>query len=518
MKRFFRTLFSREENLALAIIVGLAVLKLVIHLLTSSNYGYFRDEFYYIAASKHLAFGYVDFPPFIALLTAFVRLTLGDSLLALRFFPGLAGAGVVLLTGLMARQLGADRFGQVLAALAALIAPQYLGMNSLLTMDSFDMLAWAAALYVLILICKYDLPKLWLVFGLVMGIGLTIKVTPLYFGLALVVGLALTPYRKYFRSPYLYLGGLIALAFLLPYVMWNTANGWPTIEFWREYGSKIFLASPLEFLLQQVVIMHPISLPLWLSGLVFLFTQKGKPYRLFGWMYLFLLFMFMLQGVKNYFLAPFYPVLFASGTVAMQQFASSRVWRWLGWLRVNYIPFLVIGGVVVAPMAIPMLPLNFHLAYMRVMGGTSQQTEVFDSGIFPQNFADRFGWEEMAATMSDVYHSLPAEDQAKACIFTLNYGEAGALQFYSSKYDLPPVISGHNNYYLWGPGSCTGEVVIYLSWTDVDDLEQVFADVQQVAVNKCQYCMPFENDLPIFLCRGIKVPIEQAWPQTKFFL
>ncbi len=285
MKRFFRTLFSREENLALAITVGLAVLKLVIHLLTSSNYGYFRDEFYYVAASKHLAFGYVDFPPFIALLTAFVRLTLGDSLLALRFFPALAGAGVVLLTGLMARQFGADRFGQVLAALAALIAPQYLGANSFLTMDSFDMLAWAAALYVLILIAKYDLPKLWLVFGLVMGIGLTIKVTPLYFGLALVVGLALTPYRKYFRSPYLYLGGLIALAFLLPYVMWNTANGWPTIEFWREYGSKIFLASPLEFLLQQVVIMHPISLPLWLSGLVFLFTKKGKPYRLFGWMY-----------------------------------------------------------------------------------------------------------------------------------------------------------------------------------------------------------------------------------------
>src|SRR6266545_204200 len=115
MNRFFRTRFNRKENHALRVIVGLAALKLVIHLLTSSNYGYFRDEFYYLAASRHLAFGYVDFPPFIALLTAFVRLTLGDSLLALHFFPALAGAGVVLLTGLMARQLGADPFGQVLA-------------------------------------------------------------------------------------------------------------------------------------------------------------------------------------------------------------------------------------------------------------------------------------------------------------------------------------------------------------------------------------------------------------------
>ena len=517
MNRLFRALFSRKENVVLAIIVGMAGLKLLVHLLTSSNYGYFRDEFYYIAASQHLAFGYVDFPPFIALLTAFIRLTLGDSLLALRFFPALAGAGVILLTGLMARQLGADSFGQVLAALAALIAPQYLGMNSLLTMDSFDMLAWAAALYVLILIFKYDRPKLWLVFGLVIGIGLTIKVTPLYLGLALVVGLALTPYRKYFHSPYLYLGGLIALAFLLPYVIWNAANGWPTIEFWRNYGNKVFQASPLVFLYQQVAIMHPISLLLWLSGLVFLFTQKGKQYRIFGWMYLVLLLTFMLQNAKDYFLAPFYPILFASGTVAMQQFASSRGWHWLGWLRANYVPFLVIGGILVAPLTIPMLPLDAHVAYMRVMGGTAQKTEKFDTGIFPQNFADRFGWEELAAMMSDVYHALPPEDQAKACIFTSNYGEAGALQFYSSKYDLPPVISGHNNYYFWGPGSCTGEVVIYLGRTNIDDLKQGFTDVQQVAVNKCQYCMPFENDLPIFLCRGIKAPIEQAWPTTKYF-
>jgi 4-amino-4-deoxy-L-arabinose transferase-like glycosyltransferase len=517
VKRLFRTLFSPKENLALTIIVGLAVLKLVIHLLTSSNYGYFRDEFYYIAASKHLAFGYVDFPPFIALLTAFVRFTLGDSLLALHFFPALAGAGVIVLTGLMARQLGAGPFGQLLAALAVLVAPVYLGTNALLTMDSFDQLVWAAALHVLILLLKYDRPKLWLVFGLVMGIGLTIKVTPLYFGLALVIGLALTPYRKCFRSPYLYLGGLIALAFLLPYVIWNAANGWPTLEFWRNYGSKVFQASPLVFLLQQVVIMHPISLPLWLSGLVFLFTQKGKQYRLFGWMYLMLLLIFMLQNAKNYFLAPFYPVLFASGTVAMQQFASSRGWHWLGWLRANFVPFLVVGGILLAPLTIPMLPVNVLVAYVRVTNGTSVKSENTDTGILPQNFADRFGWEELAVTMSDVYHSLPAEDQAKACIFTSNYGEAGALQFYSSKYDLPPVISGHNNYYLWGPGNCTGEVLIYLGQTNIDDLKQGFADAQQVAINKCQYCMPFENDLPIFLCRGIKVPVEQTWPETKFF-
>jgi 4-amino-4-deoxy-L-arabinose transferase-like glycosyltransferase len=497
------------------IVAGLALLKLVIHMLASSNYGYFRDEFYYIAASQHLAFGYVDFPPFIALLTAFARFTLGDSLLALHFFPALAGAGVIVLTGLMARQLGAGPFGQVLAALAVLVTPVYLATNALLTMDSFDQLVWAAALYVLILILKRDRPKLWLVFGLLMGIGLTIKLTPLYFGLALVVGLALTPYRNYFRNPYLYLGGSIALAFLLPYVIWNAANDWPTIEFWRNYGGKVFQASPPVFLLQQVAVMHPMTLPVWLGGLVFLFTQSGKPYRLFGWMYLLLFLIFMLQHAKYYFLAPFYPILFACGAVALQQFASSRRWHWLRWPRASYVLFLVIGGIVLAPLAIPILPLNVQVAYVRVMGGTSVKFENVDSGILPQYFADRFGWEELAVNMSEVYHSLLAGDQAKDCIFTSNYGEAGALQFYSAKYDLPPVISGHNNYYLWGPGNCTGEVLIYLGQANIDVLKQRFADVQQVAVNKCQYCMPYENNLPIFLCRGIKVTVEQAWPQTK---
>ena len=517
MKGLFQTASNRKDNLALAVIVGLAVLKLVIHLLTSSRYGYFRDEFYYIAASKHLAFGYVDFPPFIALLTAFVRLTLGDSLLALHFFPALAGAGVLLLTGLMAREFGADSFGQVLAALTVLVTPQYLGMNALLTMDSFDLLVWAAALYVLTLILKYDRPKLWLLFGLVMGIGLTIKVTPLYFGLALVIGLALTPYRKYFRSSYLYPGGLIALTFLLPYLIWNAVNDWPTIEFWQNYGNKVFQASPLEFLLQQVLIMHPISLPLWLSGLVYLFKEMGKQYRLFGWMYLVLFLLFMLQHAKNYFLAPFYPVLFACGTIAMQQFANWRGWRWLGWLRANYVPFLVVGGILLAPLTIPILPLNILVRFVQALGGTNVKSENSDTGVLPQNFADRFGWEELAATLSDVYRSLPAQDRAQACIFTTNYGEAGALQFYSFKYDLPPIVSGHNNYYLWGPGDCTGEVLLYLGDADIADLQQGFADVQQVAVTKCQYCMPYENDLPVFLCRGIKMSIEQVWPQTKFF-
>ncbi|MFZ5911690.1 MAG: ArnT family glycosyltransferase [Chloroflexota bacterium] len=512
MKRFLRNLWTDSAN---RLLLGLGLLKLVIHLLTSSTYGIFRDEFYYIAASKRLAFGYVDFPPFIALLTAFIRATLGESLLALHFFPALAGAALVALTGLMARQLGADRFGQGLAALAVLIAPQFLGVTALLTMDPFDTLMWSAAAYILILIFKTDRPKPWLAFGLAAGISLTMKVSFLYFGLAMVIGLLLTPHRKHFRSPWLYLGGLIALAFLLPYLLWNAAHGWPTLEFWRNYGEKVYQASPPVFLLQQVMIMQPITLPLWLAGLAWLFSKKGETYRPLAWIYVILLGIFMLQSAKNYFLAPAYPMLFAAGIVGVEQ--SVLAGR-LGWIKsTTYAACLVMFGLLTAPMAIPMLPFQAHLAYMRLMGGLNTQSEKSETSIFPQGLADRFGWEEMAETMGEIYHALPPEDQAEACIFTENYGEAAALEFYREKYGLPPVISGHNNYYLWGPQDCTGEVLLFFSLGTPQELQPFFEQVEQAGVFTCQYCMPFESNSPILLARGMKMPIEQAWPTVKRF-
>src|SRR5215510_927746 len=264
-----------RNDKSIAVLLTLSAIKFLLHLLTSAQFGYFRDELYYIAASKHLDWGYVDFPPFIALVTRLVRGTLGESLLALHLLPALAGTALVFLTGWMARQLGAGPFGQGLAALAALVAPDFLGVNSILSMDSFDILFWGFALYILILIFKDDNPKTWLWFGLVVGLGLTNKVSLLYFSLAMVIGLALTAQRKYFRSLWLYVGGAIALAFLVPYLIWNALHGWPTVEFWQAYGNKVYQVSPVEFVLQQILIMHPFTFPLWLMGLLYFFSKRG---------------------------------------------------------------------------------------------------------------------------------------------------------------------------------------------------------------------------------------------------
>jgi 4-amino-4-deoxy-L-arabinose transferase-like glycosyltransferase len=308
----------------------LALVKLLVHLSTAGNYGYFRDELYYIAASGRLDLGYVDFPPFVALATALARATLGDSLLALDLLPALAGAAVVVLAGLMARELGGGRFAQGIAALAVLVAPNFLVFGTFISMDAFDQLFWVSATYVLLLILKRNEPRLWLLFGLIAGLGLLTKLTMLSFGLAVLVALLITPARRHLLSPWPWIGGVIAVAFLAPYLYWNAMNGWPTPEFWGQYGAKVDEASPVEFLIEQIVTMQPPTLPLWLAGLCYyLFAREARSYRALGWIYVILFVLFATLGSKFYFLAPSYPALFAAGGVVIERFFRARGrWRW----------------------------------------------------------------------------------------------------------------------------------------------------------------------------------------------
>jgi hypothetical protein len=514
MSRSLKGIFSRQNLLsATAILVYLALAKLLLHFLAASQYGYFRDELYYIAASQHLDLGYVDFPPFTAVITALVRWTLGDSLLALHTLPALAGVLILLLAGLMARELGGGRAAQGLAALAVLVAPVFLAGQSMLTMDPFDQLFWVLALYVVLLILKREEPRLWLVFGLVAGIGLLTKVTMLYLGMALVIGLLLTPNRRTLLSKWLWLGGLIALVLFSPYIIWQVLHGWPTLEFWRIYSAgKTYPVTPVEFLLQQILTMHPLTLPLWLAGLAYYFFGGGKKYRTFGWIYVILYVVFTIQQAKSYFLAATYPMLFAGGAVLVEQ----GVQRWKAlWLQPAYALLLVIGGLATAPLAMPLLPVETFIGYSQGFGGAAEvKQERLATAELPQYFADRFGWEALVAAVAKVYAGLPPEEQAVACILTDNYGEAGAIDFFGGAYHLPKAISGHNSYFIWGPGGCTGEVIITVGKPGAD-LVPSFKKVTPAGASYCQYCMPYEDGLPIFVCRGLKMDIREAWAGTK---
>jgi hypothetical protein len=501
---------------ATAILVYLALLKLLLHLFTAENYGYFRDELYYVAAGEHLDLGYVDFPPLVAFVAAFTRSLFGDSLLALHVFPALAGAVVVVFAGIIARELGGGRFAQGLAALATLIAPTLLVFGTWLSMDAFDQLWWVLATYLLVRIFKHDQPRLWLVFGLVAGFGLLTKLTMLYLGLAVFFALLLSRSRRHLLTPWPWLGGAVAFLFLLPYLYWQVSHGWPTIDFWANYGEKIDEASPLEFLLEQVVTMQPPTLPLWLAGLYFyLFSREGRPYRALGWIYLILLALFMVQNARFYFLAPAYPMLFAAGAVVFEGFLARRGWRWP---KPAYVAVLVVSGIVVAPITVlPVLPVQTLARVTGAAGGDAGvEVETREVGQLPQNFADRFGWENLVRTVDGVHERLPARERETACILTGNYGEAGAVDFFGPRYGLPKAMSGHNSYFIWGPGDCTGEVVISVG-VPQETLRGVFDEVERTETVRCRYCMPDEDNLPVYVCREPKMPFEEAWPRFEHY-
>ncbi|HEY2458537.1 MAG TPA: glycosyltransferase family 39 protein, partial [Candidatus Acidoferrum sp.] len=243
-----RTPASRSEVWAL--LGGLAFLLFAAHMLVSGRYGYFVDELYYLACSHHLAWGYVDQPPLIAVITWLERITLGDSLPALHFLPAVAAGLRVVLTGLIARELGARRYGILLACICVMVAPMYLGLDSLLTMNVFESLFWMASALIVLKIFNGASPKFWLLFGVVAGIGLLNKHSMLFFGFGLVVGLVFTKQRKQFAQPWFWLGGLIALLIFLPNLLWEIHRGFPTIELLRnvqrsgrntEMGPVLFL-------------------------------------------------------------------------------------------------------------------------------------------------------------------------------------------------------------------------------------------------------------------------------------
>ena len=515
-KRFTKLISRQALTSDTALLIYLALLKFLAHLATSGNYGFFRDELYYIDAGKHLAFGYVEFPPFISLLAASVHSVAGDSLVVYHLYPALAGALLVLLTGFIARELGGGRFEQGLAALASLAATTFLAVDSIFSMDSFDELWWVLLAYILVRLIKRDQPRLWLLFGLVAGIGLLTKITITMYGFSLIVGLLLTPQRTYLLNKWAWIGGAIAFVFLLPYILWNAANGWPTLAFWSTYTSgHANPASALGFFFQQVLTMNPLALPLWLAGLyACFFTPVGKPYRAFGWAFVILYVLFTISRAKLYFLAPAYPMLFAAGSLVVGKMVSKPGFRWL---KPVYISLLALMGILLAPIVMPILPPSIYGPATAIVGGNAGvKVENRATSVLPQQLADRLGWDTMTETVAQVYHSLPEQEQSQACIFTENYGEAGAIDLYGSQYHLPQAISGHNTYYLWGPGNCTGKVVISIGNT-LTSLRSAFESVTQAATITCAYCMPEENHLPVYVCLNLKTSIQAIWPDIKHY-
>ena len=492
---------------------SIAITKLLVHLYASRNYGYFIDELYYLACGDHLDWGYVDQPPMVALIAKIARSVFGDSLQAIRFLPALAGATKVLLAGVIARELGGNRFAQILAALAVLVAPGFLAVDNLLSMNSFEALLWTGCAYLLIRIVKTGNQRLWIWFGLLAGIGLENKHSMLIWGAAITAGLLLTPQRHFFRAPWIWLAGLLAFLIFLPNLIWNYQHNFPFLELQaniRLSGRNVGL-TPLSFFGEEILSMNPITLPIWLAGLFFyLFSEAGKPFRALGWAWVFTAGVILALDPRVYYLYPAYPILFGAGSVMCESWLARPQ---LKSVRIGFPVLMLLSCALIAPIAIPVLPVKTYIRYSQALHFQQPAIETWKLGPLPQVYADQFGWKEMVATVARIYNGLPDDVRAKTAIFARNYGQAGAIDFFGPKYGLPKAISGHQNYFLWGPRNFTGESVIVLQGKQ-EQLEDRFASVTKVATVSHPFSMPSEH-FDVFYCRGLKWPLNEIWPTLK---
>jgi len=489
-----------------ALVVYLAVIDFVAHMAVAGNYGYFRDELYYIVSgTQHLSLGYVDFPPFIAYVAALVNVISGDSLISIHVVPALNESLLVVLAGMIARELGGGRRAQVLAAVSTLLTFAFLAFGSLFTPDSFDSLWWSLLAYLVIRIVKRHEQRLWVPVGVVIGIGLLTKLTIFFFvGALLVSFVAIPSARQYLKSKWIVLACLIPVAFVLPMIYWNSINGWPMIQFYREFTGDFSGGGPLNFFYTQLALVTFLNAPIVLIGLYFyLRSDEGGPYRAFGLTYIILYVFMTVLNMKTYYLAPAYPMLYAGGAILIERssFSKKGVFRWFG--SRPYLACLVVVALLLAPLAMPIL-------------SPPAVTSAYGSGDYQASpMPDRYGWSGMVSNLSSAYDALPASIRSQACVFTSNYGEASAVNFFGGSLGLPKAISGHNNYYIWGPDSCSGQVIITIG-VSLATVQHAYGNVTTMTTLDCQYCISYEQKLPVYLGTNPNFTSFAAlWPEVR---
>jgi len=504
--------FSIEAATALTAAFALATF--VFHFANAGKYGYQRDELYFISCARHLAWGYVDQPPLIAVVAKIVLTIFGDSLYAIRLLPALAAALTVALTGRLAWRLGASLCAMGLAMLGIALAPFYLAVGSLLTMNAFEPLLWLGTAYLFLRADEKNRLPTWSALGIVAGLGLVNKYSMFFFLGSCIVGIALTRSRRSLRRPGFFVAAAIALVVVAPTLVWQAQHHWPQLQVLRDAAArKNVTAGPLAFYAQQLLMMNPLAAPIWLTGLfAVLFASSAVQLRWYGVTYVILSLVYVALDAKVYYLAPIYPVLFAAGAPALA--AWSRRMRPL-WAA--YPALLFVGGLAIAPEAFPILPLNTFIRYQSIFDVRGVKMERHPEGKVPQHFADQLGWHTLVAELVRAYDRLSPDQRREAVIFTRDYGQASAVDFFGPRYGLPHAISGHNNYYLYGTRGASGKVVLSVGVPRAK-LGTEFHRIRRVGFYYDPYVLPDFNNLPVYLCTNPVEPLARWWPAAKHYI
>lgn len=498
------------------IVYFIAAAGIGVQLWAGTNYPMFRDEFYYLECAKHLAWGYVDHPPLSILkLWAWTSLY-GDSLLSMRIIPSALFGMLIFVVSLLTLEMRRDSFAAAISALAVFSSPQLLGVMNFYSMNAIDLVLWAVLFLLIAMIINGGDRKLWLIYGAILGLGLMNKFSIGIFAAAMIAGMLFTRHGKGLLNKYFLVGHLIAFLIFIPFLIWNFLHGFPTAEFMENAANyKNAELSLIDFLLAQFINMGPVNSLICLAGLLsLLFVQDLRPFRLTGYIFIFTFLFLVLQNSKPYYLAGAYPPLFAAGAITVSALAKGRLNTAA---KYSTAVLLVVSFIVFSPLAIPVLPPEAFTYYSTVTGIRTGKMEKHEAGILPQHFADRFGWKELAELVAAAYNSLPEQEKRIAAIYADNYGEAGAINYYGRESELPNAISGHNNFWLWGPGETEVKVLIVAGGSK-EVLAEIFDDVQEFGRTNNTYCMPYENNLPVFIARKPKADLRSLWAGTKHFM
>jgi 4-amino-4-deoxy-L-arabinose transferase-like glycosyltransferase len=503
---------SRQAPSRLRIPLVVALATFVIHVFGNPHYGFFRDELYFIICGRHPQWGYVDQPPIAPLLAAASQL-LGHSLFLLRAVAALFGAAGVYVTCLLALELGGGAFAQVVAALLVFFAPVLMNFAMKISPDMVGLWLWPlAALYVLRLTRGAD-PRGWLAVGAIIGVCLQAKYSVVFFAAGLLLGLLLTPERRIVFSRWFLAGGAVCTLIALPNFLWQAYYSFPMLELLRVgQQGKNLIVGPLMYLFQELIITNVFLSVIWIAGLVWLLANARL--RFLGLAFVILIALMILAHGKHYYPADAYPLVMAAGAVVVETWTKGRHRA-----RGVVIAAVVVLGLPFVPLVMPVLPEAQMAVYGRSLlralhvSRETVATEHERLAALPSDWAGMHGWPELAATVERVYRSLPPPDRAQAVIAATNYGEAAAIEFFAGA-DLPGVISGHNQYFLWGPRGYSGNVVIDVGG-DCAAGKGLFASAELGATFTAPWVQTYEDHLPIMVCRGIKRPLAEVWPAVK---
>ena len=485
----------------------LITLKLLIHLFTNMNYGFHRDEFLYLELGQHLSWGYLEVPPFIALIGS-IAMFLGGDIQIVRFFPALAGALNVLLIGLMVKEMGGKQWAIFLGCLAYIISPAFLMSNSLFQPVSFNQLSWVLAAYYTIRLVKTENTRYWIALGIVAGLGFLVKYAILFFYVALIFAFLLTPHRKWFKTQYPYIALSIATLIAFPNLFWQWNHNFPIIAHMKELAeTQLVHVDPIGFLFSQLL-FHMWGILIWLPGLIYLLiSPQAKPYRVLGWTFLFVLGLLILLSGKSYYALGVYPMLMAAGGISTAR------------LPKNSFKIALAGGIFlmnlpIVPYGLPILPIEQLKAYVGAMKddyGLVGPLTWEDGKIYqlPQDYADMHGWEEIAQNVAKVYHSLSPEQKATCIIYGGSYSHTSVLNYYRHHYKYPEAISLNNSHLMWAPDK-------------VDFDNQIFVDDVWRTKSKYFHEMEFIDSIKhpyarekgyVFHLRNPKLDVISGWQQ-----